>query len=458
MRSYARNPTGEYPRLAVMSNLRAKAFQHSKTGITSRVWTEIDGIELWFESDDIELKPSAEALGTLWLIPALLTNRSLEIDQPVCATWYQNVHKIIEFLGRFWGTKPIEIIANPVTVDDVSEVEAVSRDAASSAMDVFPGKGNGLFFTCGTDSFYTLLTNSPPEFLVFLETFDVPSDEVRSKIARERLEKVASSVGSKPITIRTNTKKHPTFNAHRLGDTHSSFLAAAGHLLSPHMVSITISPSWHKEHHEVTGSNWRLDPLWSSASFQVIHGDSSALRFERVRAIADNPLVQDNLHVCFENYNCSRCEKCVRTMVELELAGQLKDCKTFDTNVSLIERVDNLQRIKDPRFFEEALNKTLEPRLEEAITRLFRRNAIHQSKIEDQLKQRRYVDDQFPKIQEGLNNALHHYSLLQEEHTRLSADYDAIVGNLPIKKGITFMRKVAKKLRNSRANKGTSHE
>lgn len=98
-------------------------------------------------------------------------------------------------------------------------------------------------------------------------------------------------------------------------------------------------------------------------------------------------------------------------MVELELAGQLKDCKTFDTNASLIERVDNLQRIKDPRFFEETLNKTLEPKLEEAITRLFRRNAIHQSKIEDQLKQRRYVDDQFPKIQEGLNNALHHYSL-----------------------------------------------
>jgi hypothetical protein len=145
-------------------------------------------------------------------------------------------------------------------------------------------------------------------------------------------------------------------------------------------------------------------------------------------------------------------------MVELELAGKLKDCKTFDTKVSLIERVDNLPRVREPRFFEEALNKTLEPKLEEAITRLFRRNAICQSKIEDQLKQRRYVDDQFPKIQEGLDNALHHYSLLQEEHSRLSADYDAIVGNLPIKKGITFVRKVAKKLRNSRTNQGTSHE
>jgi hypothetical protein len=216
------------------------------------------------------------------------------------------------------------------------------------------------------------------------------------------------------------------------------------------MVSITISPSWHKDHHEVTGSNWQLDPLWSSAFFQVIHGDSNALRSERVRAIADNLIVQDNLHVCFENYNCSRCEKCVRTMVELELAGKLKDCKTFDTKVSLIKRVDDLPIVADTRFFEETLNKTLEPKLEEAIIRMFRRGILAQSEIEKQLQMRRYVDDQFPKIEAGLENALHHYRLLQENHEKLLQDYKALSEKRPLRRGAKAVRHLLKMLRDKK--------
>ncbi len=67
-----------------MKTLRIGAFQHTKTDTTSRVSTDVDGSELWFESDDVELAPSVEALASVWLIPALLSKRTLEIDSPVC--------------------------------------------------------------------------------------------------------------------------------------------------------------------------------------------------------------------------------------------------------------------------------------------------------------------------------------------------------------------------------------
>ncbi len=436
MRSYA----GTFTR-SEMNNLRVTAFQHQKTGTTSRVWTNVDAEQLWFESDDIDLEPSIEALATLFLIPALLSKRTLEIEQPLCTTWYKNAHKVMDLLDLAWAASAIEIVAATKEKTGISS------------------KATGLFFTCGVDSFYTLFSAPKPDFLIYLETFDVPADqESRAKVARERLRKVASAVGARPLTVRTNAKKHPTFTGPRFADTHASLLAAVGHLLAPHIVSATIAPSWHKDHHMVMGSNWRLDPLWSSARLQIIHGENSARRIDRVKAISNEKLVHENLHVCFESHNCSRCEKCVRTMLELHQSGKLADCKVFDQSVPIWQLIDGLPRVLNTFFFETALRGEPEPELERSLRHLFRRTSLAVSAIEEQLKQRRYVDEQYPQILEGLNNALHHYELLQEEHKRLADDYDTIVGKLPIKNGIRLVRRVANKLRGANASTSARHE
>lgn len=427
-----------------MNNLRTGSFQHSKSGTTSRVFADIDGSELWFESDDIDLQPSVEALATLWLIPSLLSKRNLEVTEPVCAKWLENAHRIIELLDYHWGAKPVEIFAKPV------EKKAETRTAT------------GLFFTCGVDSFFTFYEISSvkkPDYLIHIESFDIPANEPnRSKATRERLEKVASAVGCRLITIRTNVKKHPTFTAHRIADTHAAILAAAGHLLTPHIVSATIAPSWHKDHYQVFGSNWQLDPLWSSASLEIIHGNSKPLRMERVKAIVDQQLVQQSLHVCFETHNCSRCEKCVRTMLDLYLTGQLPKFEVFDRSIPIWQAIDNLPRILLIGLWEPAFHSNADPQVDRALRQLFRRTSLAATAVEEQLKQRRYVDEEFPKLKEGLENALNHYSQLQEEHQRLAADYAAIAGNLPIRNGIKLIRKVARKLRASGTTQGARHD
>ncbi len=140
-------------------------------------------------------------------------------------TWLANAHKVMEFLDESWGANPIDIQANATEIA-IPPVEAA-----------------GLFFSGGVDSFYTLFNIKKPDFLIYIESFDVPSDqENRARIARERLCRVASAVGSKPITIKTNVKKHPTFRQQRFADTHAAVLAATGHLLAPHLGSVTIAP------------------------------------------------------------------------------------------------------------------------------------------------------------------------------------------------------------------------
>ena len=70
-----------------------------------------------------------------------------------------------------------------------------------------------------------------------------------------------------------------------------------------------------------------LDPLWSTEAVEVVHDGAETRRVDKVAALAASPLALRYLRVCWENrggaYNCGRCGKCMRTMVDLDLAGAL---------------------------------------------------------------------------------------------------------------------------------------
>jgi hypothetical protein len=80
------------------------------------------------------------------------------------------------------------------------------------------------------------------------------------------------------------------------------------------------------------------------------------------------------LRICFANpdgaYNCGRCEKCLRTMISLRIAGALERCKTLPHYLNL-EEVANM-RIPDgvvsPRQNLRALERLgTEPELARAL-------------------------------------------------------------------------------------------
>jgi len=71
------------------------------------------------------------------------------------------------------------------------------------------------------------------------------------------------------------------------------------------------------------------DTLHSSRQMEIAHFGEKVYRLDKFRAIVGEPIVRENLRGCWaalnDRMNCSRCEKCLRTMVWLAGVGELKN-------------------------------------------------------------------------------------------------------------------------------------
>lgn len=76
-----------------------------------------------------------------------------------------------------------------------------------------------------------------------------------------------------------------------------------------------------------------MDPLFSGSSLRIKHDGARLSRLEKVRLLASWPEAVNNVRVCFVNrlgeLNCGRCEKCIRTKVELATVGKLDASEAF---------------------------------------------------------------------------------------------------------------------------------
>lgn len=133
-------------------------------------------------------------------------------------------------------------------------------------------------------------------------------------------------------------------------------------------------------------------------------------------------------------------------MLDLHLVGKLEHFKVFDHSIPLWEAMEHVSRISNTSNYYKVLESGVEPQLEQAIQRMLRRNYVRVSNLEDAAKNRRHVDEEFPKIKAGLENALHHYSLLQENYDNLANEYKEVSENRPLKRGVRAYRHVMRLL------------
>ena len=115
----------------------------------------------------------------------------------------------------------------------------------------------------------------------------------------------------------------------------------------------------------------------------MIHDASDVTRSEKIASISRNPIAMRTLRVCWENrngaYNCGQCEKCLRTLVALRLAGALDRCSTFPSSVNLTHllSIADLHILVRPLWFENlsvAVDKGTDPDLIAALKQRVRRS------------------------------------------------------------------------------------
>lgn len=312
--------------------------QRSIPGPALRVVAEIAGEPVWFEANlPLELRP--EAIVSAFLLICGHHGRALALDATLTARFRENLAPLQRVIREFWGYPDVSL----------SEPAGTPQRLTGQLAPAF--KGAALMFSGGVDSFYSLLRGPlAPDALVLVEGFDIPlSQPKRTAVAWSSLQVVANHFRLTPVKVSTNLREHALFNAVDWEVTHGGALAAVGHLLTPQFSHVIVSSSNpYIQPTKPWGSHFRLDTLWSSGNLSLLHVGATHVRGAKLLAIADEPIVQANLRVCWEGettkLNCGLCEKCIRTQLVLHSAGKRERFKTFAaTESQLLEAVRGLR-------------------------------------------------------------------------------------------------------------------
>lgn len=270
-----------------------------------------------FASDDVALCATAAAQIAVGLLPAMRHGTALAVDGAIDPRLHRALDTIQDIQSAW--------------VPSLRRVEVSCRVEESPAR---AGNRVGCFFTGGVDSFYTLLKHRDEiTDLIFVHGYDVPLDNLS---LREQVSGVVQEVGATfglgVVEVETDVRAFLDAHVH-WGMAHGAALAAVGHLLGDQFTKVYIASSYHYADLFPWGSHPLLDPLWSSQALEFVHDGCEARRHEKVRFIADSEVAMHHLRVCWKNpggaYNCGRCDKCLRTMINLETAGALTRCTTF---------------------------------------------------------------------------------------------------------------------------------
>ena len=222
----------------------------------------------------------------------------------------------------------------------------------------------GVFFSGGLDSLYTFIKHQEEiTDLIFVHGLDVKlSDTSLLGKTSNKIRKFASAFGVNVIEIETNIREllDPYVDWLFLG--HGAALAAIGHLLYPDFHRLYIAASNTYADLYPCGTHPVLDHLWSSEALEFVHDGCEASRVEKAALISKYDIALHTLRVCWENpnsaYNCGRCEKCLRTMINLKVNDALDRCTTFDCGLDLkrVSKID-IKNINTRRMVEQNLEK-----------------------------------------------------------------------------------------------------
>jgi hypothetical protein len=265
-----------------------------------------------------------DTLFAMGLLPAMRMGYRLRIPGSVSARLAGSATAIQDLLGP-WSE---------------GALHRVQLECSTSPVQDPPGIGVASFFSGGLDSFYTLLKHREEiTSLILIHGFDIPLAN-RALWARtaSAARLVADHFGKGLIEVETNFPE--VIQRYVVWDlAHGAALAAVGLLLSPGLRRIYIPASMGGESVEPAGTHPDLDHLWSTEVTEFVHDGCEATRVDKAAAISQCDIALNTLRVCYENpngaYNCGVCEKCLRTMVNLQAVGALERCSTFDRPLNL---------------------------------------------------------------------------------------------------------------------------
>jgi len=209
-------------------------------------------------------------------------------------------------------------------------------------------------FSGGVDSFFTLnshvlherIQNYRISHCLMINGFDFNNDDIEDCTRFNRITQVYRPL-LRELDVEllvTHTNITPFYapslrvwNVH--GNAHAAFLSASALVLGGLLRCLFIPSGRPYSQLIPYGSHPMLDNLLSTETMESRHDGAQSSRFQKETVLAQWPEVYPRLRVCNRRTefhsktgtlkNCCRCEKCMRTMVGLELVGALNHFTSF---------------------------------------------------------------------------------------------------------------------------------
>lgn len=309
-----------------MTAVRVSEPRHTSENGKLTVSFEVDCGErrypVWYRISPGPVATSSEVSLATSLLPAMTLGGPLHIAGQVSPKLLSSAETIQDIYSRWFTNQRVAVHATP----------SPARSAGSAK------RGVGCFFSTGVDSFYSLLKHRETvTTLICARGFDIrlwPNwDPIWNQVI-EAVRAIAAELKMQVIEVETNVKDFSDDYVQWGSQYQGSVLAAIAQLVSPQLDTIIIPSTHDYGHMNPFGSHPLVDPLWSTEEITCIHDGCEARRVDKVAMLGSSELAMRHMRVCWENrngrYNCGRCEKCLRTLINLRVTGNAERCRAFE--------------------------------------------------------------------------------------------------------------------------------
>ena len=346
-----------------LQNFELKNVQRKSRISADLLWEDCDrpALNLFFETEEeygTALADNIEPFLVGCLLPALhYKEKRISVEGSICPDLKQNLNIAMNLI-RHWYYEPTHRL---VTIEESN----------GSALRRYPHtESTGFFFSGGIDCLATLHVNRSvyPQghpaaikygLLIYGQNIESDDRPETFHSAFDELDEITRESNVRLIPIHTNIRMVDD-SSYMFKINHGAILGSVAHSLSNLLMRVYISASDSiptlrligQHNFKPHGSHPLLDPLYSSYNLSVKHDGIELSRLDKTRLIAHWDTALRHIKVCGPNWpgvNCCRCEKCVRTMLELMAAGVLHKSAAFEKDDVTAEMVSNIT-IKKPEF------------------------------------------------------------------------------------------------------------
>lgn len=358
--------------------MRVEEFRKETNGSRVRVaatviWEDNDRPpqEVYYETDqafaqDLTCDPQAFLVGSI--LPAMRHGEErIALDEAICPELREGLLTAMGWLCSWYGAprKPVRIEAGP----GVRYPRSGRIERAAS------------FLSGGLDSLATLRANrlafplDHPRSIkdcLLIHGFDIgghPGSDRKLETfdrAVDALSAVAEDAQVTLIPLSTNLRHLDDNDRFSLYEFQAALLSSVAHALSTRLTTAYIASSSDFTWTNPWGSHPLLDPNYSSCELEIRHDSFRLSREDKAKLIGDWDAALQNIRVCTQNpvglLNCGKCEKCMRTMLELLAVDRLGRATAFpvqDVSPELLDAaldVEYLKKHELTNYYEELLS------------------------------------------------------------------------------------------------------